>query len=232
MLMFLENADTSLRMVWESYPVLRLLLVLVAFLVAVIFALNRLSRGLADRFAPPWSRIAGSVLVTFLLLGAMWGKWSRYPLRWGEAFEAKQAFNAHLALNPILFFLETRAEMDGGFDLAKVRASQKVMADYFGVPVTTDKEGLPSLRREGRPLGMVQGEPNVVFIQLESLAGFKTGIGCNPFAATPFRHLPFAPPLPSPPSPRLPCPPRIMPTSSPPRYTVRGLLYRRLRTFV
>jgi len=186
MLMFLENADTSLRMVWESYPVLRILLVLTLLLAGVVYGLRRLSRGLSERFAAPWSRIAGSVLVTFLLLGAMWGKWSRYPLRWAEAFEAKKAFNAHLALNPVLFFLETRAEMDGGFDLAKVRASHKVMADYFGIPATTDSEGLPSLRREGHPFGHIEGEPNVVFIQLESLAGFKTGIGGNPLNPTPF----------------------------------------------
>jgi phosphoglycerol transferase MdoB-like AlkP superfamily enzyme len=186
LLMFAENAGTSLRMVWESYPVLRLLLVMALLLAGTGFGLRRLARGMTLTNAGPWRRWITAVAGTLFLLVCMYGKWSRYPLRWAEAFEVRNAFNAQLALNPVLFFLETRAEMDGGYDLDKVKASHAAMADYFGIPIAFDQEGLPTLRREGRPFGHLDGEPNVVFIQLESLAAFKTGIGGNPLAPTPY----------------------------------------------
>ncbi len=186
LLMFAENAGTSLRMVWESYPVLRLLLALAALLGVTLWGLSRGARGLSRPTASPWAALLGNGLVTLLLVFAMYGKWSRYPLRWAEVFDAKSGFNAQLALNPILFFLETRGDASGSYDIDRVRATHAALAEYFGIPVALDREGLPTLLREGRPLGHIPGEPNVVFIQLESLAAFKTGIGGNPLKPTPF----------------------------------------------
>ena len=185
LLMFLENLSISAGMMWESYPVLRVGLVLALFLAAAGWGLARLSRGLAFTPMAPGRSWAVRIGVGLLLLVAMYGKVSRYPLRWAEAFEAKRPFQAHLALNPVLFFLETRSEMDGGFDLKQVRALQPVMADYFGIPVQ-DRNGLPSLARDCQPHPLVQGRPNVVFIQLESFAGFKTGVLGNPLDPTPY----------------------------------------------
>ena len=186
LLMFLENARTSIRMMWESYPFGRLALALIVVTSAAILGLRRLARGLAGLFLAPWARRAANAGFTLFLLVLMWAKWSAYPLRWSEAFEAKQAFHAHLALNPILFFLETRQDMDGGFDLEQVKATQPDLAAYFGIPVQTDAQGLPSLRRCQEPRTQIQGHPNLVLIQLESLAGFKTGVLGNPLNPTPY----------------------------------------------
>jgi phosphoglycerol transferase MdoB-like AlkP superfamily enzyme len=186
LLMFAENAGTSLHMVWESYPVVWLLLLMIALLAGAMFGLRRLAGGMAVSSSAPWVQRTTAAVGMLLLIACIYGKWSRYPLRWAEAFELKHSFNVQLALNPLLFFLETRAEMDGGFDIAKVRDTHKVMADYFGIPVALDQDGLPTLRREGRPLGHIEGEPNIVFIQMESLASFKTGIGGNSLSPTPF----------------------------------------------
>lgn len=186
LLMFLENAATSLRMMWETYPILRLAAALAAISALAWWGLTRLARRLAPCPGAPGLRRAVQVAGSLLLLFAMYGKWSRYPLRWAEAFEARTAFHAQLALNPILFFLETRAEMDGGYDLEAVKASHALLADYFGTPPTFDAAGNPSLAREGVPRGRAQGRPNLVFIQLESLSYAKTGLGGNPLRPTPF----------------------------------------------
>jgi phosphoglycerol transferase MdoB-like AlkP superfamily enzyme len=186
LLMFLDNAGTSLRMMWESYPFGRLALALLLLTAASLWGLQHLTRGLAGLPLAPWARRAGNVAFTFLLLVLMWAKWSAYPLRWSEAFEAKQSFHAHLALNPILFFLETRQDMDGGFDLEQVKATQPDLAEYFGIPLRNDEQGLPTLRRHQAPRTRIQGHPNIVLIQLESLAGFKTGVLGNPLKPTPY----------------------------------------------
>jgi membrane-anchored protein YejM (alkaline phosphatase superfamily) len=185
LLMFLQNPEISGQMMWETYPVLRLTLLLVVLAGAGLWGLRRAVAGLEIRPLSRWPRIAATTGFSLLLISLMWGKWSRYPLRWGEAFEAKRSIHAHLALNPMLFFLETRAEMDGGFSLDEVKATQPVLAEYFGIPVAFDDQGLPSLKRRIEPRAQVQGSPNVVFIQLESLAAFKTSPFGNALNPTP-----------------------------------------------
>lgn len=185
LLMFAENTGTSLKMVWQSYPVLPLTLLFLVLLAGSLWLLRRLFQDLKIHPLPLIQTWAMRVGVSFLLLFAMYGKCSRYPLRWSEAFEAKQVFHAHLALNPVLFFLETRKDMDGGFDLSKVKAAHRLLADYFGCEPSFEN-GNPSLLRRIPARPRVTGTPNVVFIQLESFAAFKTGILGNPLNPTPF----------------------------------------------
>ena len=183
LLMFLDNPAISGRMMWESYPILPLAALLVALVAVILWALRRLALRIEpSRHSTALPRIAVSVL----LIALMWGKLSRYPLRWGEAFEAKRTIHAHLALNPILFFLETRAQMDGGYSLEEVKATHSTLAQYFGMPVAYDRDGLPSLERALEPRRQVPGSPNLVFIQLESLAAFKTSPFGNPVNPTPY----------------------------------------------
>ncbi|MBI4913027.1 MAG: sulfatase-like hydrolase/transferase [Acidobacteria bacterium] len=185
LLMFLDNPDISGRMLWQTYPILRLALLLTALVTAGLWLIRR--SALRLRFqGSRGTRILARVAVSVVLLAVMWGKWSRYPLRWGEAFEARHPFHAHLALNPLLFFLETRAEMDGGYSLDEVKATHATLAEYFGIPVAYDREGLPSLDRAVEPRAQVAGTPNIVFIQLESLAAFKTTPFGNPLDPTPY----------------------------------------------
>lgn len=185
LLMFLENPAISLAMIWQSYPVIPGVLVLGLLLGLTAWGLRSLRGGLAD--APPGrgTKVV-NVLFSCVLIAVMYGKWSRYPLRWAEVFDSKVALNAHASLNPVLFLLETREDMDGGFDLEKVKASHPVLAEYFGIPLVYDAQGLPSLRRRIEPRSPFRGDTNVVFIQLETFAAFKTSPFGNPLNPTPF----------------------------------------------
>ncbi len=185
LLMFLDNLGTSARMVWESYPVIPGILGMTAFMVLIAWLLGKSAANLTAPHPAKSRRWAMAWIGAMLLIAAMWGKWSLYPLRWGEAFEAPKPFHAYLALNPVLFFLETRTEMDGGYDLEAVRASQSLMSAHFHIPPASDKDGLPTLLRNITPRPRVHGRPNVVFIQCESLAAFKTSPFGNPLNATP-----------------------------------------------
>ncbi len=185
LLMFLDNLGTSARMVWESYPVIPGILGLAALMILVAWLLRKSSSNLAAPIPNKARRWGMAWLGAVLLIAAMWGKWGLYPLRWSEAFEAPKPFHAQLALNPVLFFLETRSEMDGGYDLKAVRASQSLMSAHFHIPPANDKDGLPTLLRRIVPRPQVQGRPNVVFIQCESLAAFKTSPFGNPLDPTP-----------------------------------------------
>lgn len=158
LLMFLQNLGTSAQMVWESYPVVPGLLGLTALLCAVVWLLRKGASNLAPTPTSTGRRRSVAWLGAVLLIAAMWGKWSLYPLRWGEAFEVQNPFHAQLALNPVLFFLETREEMDGGYDLDAVKASQPLMAAHFQIPLKVDSDGLPSLLRRIPPRPKVSGQ--------------------------------------------------------------------------
>lgn len=184
-LQFLENPLISGQMVWQTYPIGRGALAIVATL-ALLGWLIRTRQGwhaLAFATGPRWA-ITG--LVSVLLVAMLWGKESRYPLRWGEAFDGRDRFVAQLALNPVIFFLETRVVADAPPDLKLVRATHQALAQYFGVAARFDNDGQPSLLRTISPQPLVTGTPNLVFIQMESLAAHKTSMTGNPLNPTPF----------------------------------------------
>ena len=182
---FLQNPLISAQMVWQSYPVIRGAIVFCLAMALLVWALRRLSgwHPLPLRSGPRWFvNIAVSVLLVLL----MWGKESRYPLRWSEVFDGRDRFVAHAALNPVLFFLETRVTPEAGPDTKMVSATHQALADYFGIAKLYDAHGAPSLLRTIAPRPLVTGTPNVVFIQLESLSAFKTSMLGNQLNPTPF----------------------------------------------
>jgi len=186
---FLANPLLSARMVWETYPVLRALLGLAAALALALMGLGSLARRALKAPLPPRpGKRAVDLAFALLVVGALWGRASSYPLRWGDAYSLGNSFQAAAALNPMLFFLETKLSEGPGFDLAKVRASGPLLAKYLGAPEAPACAAEPSLRRtlEPRPQLPTGARPNLVFLHLESLAAYKMGIFGNPVKATPF----------------------------------------------
>ena len=184
-LVFLQNPLISAQMIWQSYPVIPGVLAIALLIAGLLWLFGRLRGWQPLRLArgPRWTV---NTVVTVALLAMMWGKQSLYPLRWGEVFDGRDRFVAQVALNPVLFFLETRVTSDLGVDLDGVKATHQALADYFGIPKRYDAQGLPSLLRSIEPRPLVTGTPNIVFIQLESLSIFKTSLLGNPLDPTPF----------------------------------------------
>jgi phosphoglycerol transferase MdoB-like AlkP superfamily enzyme len=123
------------------------------------------------------------VLVAVFFLACIYGKFSRYPLRWSDAYFSRDDFVGELALNPVQYLFETMREEPARMDVARVRAFYPLMADYLGVP-RPDARTLAFARTP--PLHpQVRGAPNIVLIQLESFAAFKSGAFGNRMNACP-----------------------------------------------
>ncbi|HEV2718881.1 MAG TPA: LTA synthase family protein [Thermoanaerobaculia bacterium] len=165
---FLRNPLISLHMVWESYHVVWFALGILLFLTALVFALRGKSTTTQPK-DPLWQRIA----VAVFLLACIYGKISRYPLRWSDAYVSRDPFAAELALNPPQFLFETMREEPAKLDENRVRKLYPIMAGYTGVD-RYDARSL-SLSRTPRLFPETSGRPNVVVIQLESFAAFKSG---------------------------------------------------------
>jgi phosphoglycerol transferase MdoB-like AlkP superfamily enzyme len=177
-----ENPLISAKMTWESYPVvwLVLLLVLLTFLMDRVFARktipffkaqyrNRLWP-LADRF------------LTFLLFAlCIYGKLGWYPLRWSEAFFSPKPFLSQLTINPVINFYRTNKYKGQSYEEEKSLAYMSLVREYLGVNSSDPKR--PLLReRKGRALS---SPPNIILIQLESLAADKTTVFNNELDPTP-----------------------------------------------
>ncbi|HEY0635725.1 MAG TPA: sulfatase-like hydrolase/transferase, partial [Gammaproteobacteria bacterium] len=185
-LRFLDNADISFNMVWETYPVIRWGLV-IALLTYIFFKGLQRVIGSYALIAPPHYTWKGKLLITlltfFLVTGGLYGKLSSYPLRWSDAFFSPNAFASSVTLNPLLYFYETVRNGGVDYDEQVVRDHYDVMADFLGVR-ERDAAQL-NFRRDEQPTVQRATPPNVVLVFLESFASYKSGVSGNPLDSTP-----------------------------------------------
>jgi phosphoglycerol transferase MdoB-like AlkP superfamily enzyme len=174
------------RMVWQSYPVMWALAGLMVLTAGYAWLLGRAARPLFRRPLLPGSRLRRAVtVVVAVLLGAagVYGKFAWYPLRWSEAFFSPRPLVSAVALNPVLFLLDTLPRRDDVPRAEDVRPYIEILAEYYDTQ-PAGPQGL-TLRREIPARVSRERAPNIVLIHLESFAAFKTGLMGNPLAATP-----------------------------------------------
>jgi phosphoglycerol transferase MdoB-like AlkP superfamily enzyme len=171
---FLRNPIIAWHMIWESYHVVWFVLPIVAISVAVGFSSVRAGSSTGVRNRP---------LLILLLIACIYGKFSRYPLRWSDAYFSRDPFIGELALNPAQFLFETMRERPTSFDVARVRQLYPVIANYVGL--TPSRSAALSVTRTPPLHPRMRGEPNIVLIQLESFAAFKTASFGNTMNASP-----------------------------------------------
>ena len=109
-LRFLENFTISMQMVWQTYPVVGLLILLVSLTAAYSWCIHFIFEHCANTQPVPLRKLKRVVIgtfATFIILFGMYGKFSYYPLRWSDAFTTTHEFAPSVTLNPVLYFFET-----------------------------------------------------------------------------------------------------------------------------
>src|SRR5471032_598874 len=194
-LRYLEDAQISRQMVWQTYPVLWIALGWLAVLGVWLYALLRLERVTLDR-APKTIRrrsvVVGAGLGLVAVLLALLGRVENLnlenpvPLRWSDAFFSGNSQVAAVGLNPVLFLYDTVKVGQSQFDEAQVRQHYPVVARYLGVD-RPDLQKLNFQREQAvQPYGVAGRQaPNVVFVMLESLGTSAVGAYGNPLNPTP-----------------------------------------------
>jgi phosphoglycerol transferase MdoB-like AlkP superfamily enzyme len=172
--------SVAAKMVWQSYPVLILFLILVITVYLLdIFLLKKIFYNFSEIQSPKENK-----LLLFLLLiiafANIWGSFKKYPLTWSDAF--KDPSTGVMVLNPAesffygLFYEEDLPPSASNLEKQLLRASV-----FYN---STRAKEMDSIKRmfstNGKPL-------NVVIILAESLATHKTSFARNqPFQTTPF----------------------------------------------
>lgn len=169
----LENLDISVKMVLQSYPVI----IVIPLIIIGSFLYSKLLRKIISIFEKNFvpnkivSVFSHLFLIIFLII-VIYGRLSQFPLRWSDAFFTTDNFISGLALNPVLYLYATLSNNPVEYDIEEVKKYYPVIAEIYGVK--PDFENL-SIKRFCNPYPQVSGNPNIVFIILETFAGFKVG---------------------------------------------------------
>ena len=194
-LRFLQDTRDSTLMVWESYPVIWILIGLITSVAASYWLARVAERKLLQR-APAgisWPNATVGFLVCFaLFFFAILGRVTNInllnpiPLRWSEAFISGDRAIGALGLNPVLYFRDTLLIPVSPYDKEQVKDYYPLMADYLDIP-EDQRENLNFSRIVDVKSHKLDYErpPNVVFVMLESLGASRVSSYGLPIESTP-----------------------------------------------
>jgi len=187
---YVEDAKISMGMVWQTYHVGWIILILV-IAIAGLLALIRLTYNTTlskQKNATTASKVIWGIVFFLLLatgiLGRVIYRPGIFPLRWSDAFALGSDYESNLSLNPFQSFFSSLQFKSSHPDAAKVKNSYAWLSSYLGV-TNSDSNTLTFERTiPARPAFATQ--PNVVLVICESFSGYKSSMYGNPLNTTPF----------------------------------------------
>jgi phosphoglycerol transferase MdoB-like AlkP superfamily enzyme len=181
---YLEDAAISMDMVWQSYPVIWIMLGLITLTAVFVWLLRRQMLRFNKKNVVTSRRQKITWFVVFFLLCALgiFGRLNQYPLRWSDAFSLGTDYKAQLALNPFESFFNTLRYRHSSYDVKKIQAAYPLLAPYFGL----DASSASSLNFDRKVEPRTTASPNVVLVICESFSGYKSSMWGNPLNTTPY----------------------------------------------
>ncbi len=182
---FVEDPRISLKMMFQTYPMVWMILGLVA---AVLFFRWMYHRShwqvttKTDGMGILYRRKYFLVTAVVLLLMA-WGSFSANPLKWNGSFRFGNSFKSYLSLNPFQHFFTTLKMRKPDYDEAKAKQAFPLMADWMQL---NNKNNFSYRREVGPRSTSFESRPNIVLVQCESFSMYKSTMSGNPTNATPY----------------------------------------------
>ncbi len=182
---FVEDPGISLKMMWQTYP---LIWMITGLVVAVLFFRWMYHRShwqvinSTDGKGIPYRR--KFFIITAILLGLFaYGSFSWPPLSRNDCFKFNNSFKSYLAINPLENFFATLGLRKPDFNTEKARAAFPVMAEWMQLP---DKNNFSYRREMGPRSTAFESRPNIVLVQCESFSMYKSSMSGNLLNTTPF----------------------------------------------
>ncbi|SVB13142.1 uncharacterized protein METZ01_LOCUS165996, partial [marine metagenome] len=180
----LENPAISFGMVFETYPVFWITLVFAIIMWILWKGINRSFLFLNE---PPVlyrnrDKSIGFFIGSMILLFAFWGTFRQYRLLWSDAHFSNDPFIVAVALNPVLYFNETRTFASKDYDEELTRNYYDLISHELGVDGPDINQLNFSRLKKGIRLNQ---NPNIVIIFLESVSLNRMGRIGNPLNPTP-----------------------------------------------
>jgi phosphoglycerol transferase MdoB-like AlkP superfamily enzyme len=187
-LSYAADTQISASMVWQSYPVMKIMLGWVLAFTGIFFAtrwLYKLSLPVPVKISRRNHAISYTG-VFFIFTIAIYGRIGQFPLRWSDAYQLNSDYKASLALNPFQSFASSLKFRYASFDAQKTKQYYPLMASLLGV-TKPDTATLHFSRI--MPLAdsaFFSTTPNVVLVICESFSAYKSSMWGNPLNTTPY----------------------------------------------
>lgn len=187
-LIFAEDPQESLQMVWQSYPIVWILIGLFGAVMMMIWMFRRTHVDVEEKntnihkfaYRRRWH------LTAILLLGwFMYGFLTLRPLNFFRAFRLNDEFKSNLALNPMQNFFTTLRFRDPDYHTEAARYYPE-MQKLLNLTESPKREQNPYARIAYPGSRGLECEPNVVLVICESFSMYKSSMSGNPLNATPF----------------------------------------------
>ncbi len=184
---FKDDPYEMFRMVWESYPVIWILVGLgfAVFIAAGFFRrshdhVHHKSNLHKFEYKRRWY-----LLGLFLMCWFIFGFPQLKPLTRQDAYRLNDNFKSYLALNPFQNFITTLKYRTPDFNTSGAARYYETMADYLQLDSTT--KATKSYQRIVMPNGKsLESNPNIVLVLCESFSMYKSSMSGNKLNATPY----------------------------------------------
>jgi phosphoglycerol transferase MdoB-like AlkP superfamily enzyme len=186
-LIFAEDPRESLQMVWQSYPVVWILIGLVGAVLMMVWMFRRTHVDVTEKninihkftYRRRWH------LAAILILGwFMYGFLTLPPLDFFRAFSLNDEFKSNLALNPLQNFFTTLRFRDPDYN-THAKEYYPVIADFLQLDKhDSAKRSYSRLAHPGSKA--LECQPNVVLVICESFSMYKSSMSGNPLNSTPY----------------------------------------------
>jgi phosphoglycerol transferase MdoB-like AlkP superfamily enzyme len=186
-LIFAEDPRESLQMVWQSYPIVWILIALVAVVLRMVWMFSRTHVGVQEKnthvhkfsYKRRWHLIALVLLSWF-----MYGFLTVRPLDFFRAFRLNDAFKSNLALNPLQNFFTTLQFRDPVYE-TRAKEFYPTMESFLNLKSAEVKSnGYLRVKQSGSHA--LESQPNIVLVICESFSMYKSSMSGNPLNCTPY----------------------------------------------
>ena len=186
-LIFAEDPQESLQMIWQTYPIVWILIALAGAVLMMVWMFRRIHVGVEGKnmhihkftFRRRWH------LLALILLGwFMYGFFTARPLNFYRAFSLNDAFKSNLALNPLQnFFTTLRFRKPSlGND---ARKHYGTIDQFLQLSAKGAKPGTYR-RLEHSGSKAIESQPNIILVICESFSMYKSSMSGNPLNTTPY----------------------------------------------
>lgn len=186
----LAQEQEALLFVWQSYPVMWLLLAFVVVLL-VAYALcgawcNYAKLAFYQRARTWWLAVLQGVCIFLCALPLLWGSFSQYPLRWSDLQQQKIAITK-ASINPLQNLIDTRKYTPAQVDTSFIQKHLHLFAQQGTLTANEVAKGTFKRTLGNTSTPTTVPPRNLVLIILESFSAFKSSIANNnPIDTTPF----------------------------------------------
>ncbi|HEY0354852.1 MAG TPA: sulfatase-like hydrolase/transferase [Flavisolibacter sp.] len=181
---FVEDPGISAKMLWQSYPILWMLLGLFVAVLLLRHMFRKMHVNIVEKTDGKGIRYKRKWFVFAILFFAflVHGNAGMEPLKWNTAFKFNNSFKSFLALNPLQNFFYTLKLRRSDYDEALARTYFPVMQKWMGL----DHPEFTYKRKVAPRPGSLTSQPNIVLVMCESFSMYKSSLGGNPLNTTPY----------------------------------------------